>query len=278
MRGPVCCPARLRMRVYGPSTTRATTACSLRRLPSPLDASDLAAALKIARARELAIRIRAGGHSYIGASTVAGGVVLDLRRLRGIRLPARRQRAGGRRPASDRADRGARAARAGCGARLVPDGRRGGIHAGRRLRVRGAALRPGLRHAPRRARGRPAHAEARAGGRGTAARPARSRREPGARHIAATSHASRRSRHDVLRRLPVVARGGDRGAPSRPAAHPRPPRSRPSAPSRPEPARPRSRSSGSTSAPGRPRTGRSRGCWSPARRCRRTRTPTCRRS
>ena len=34
------------------------------------------------------MRIRAGGHSYIGASTVAGGVVLDLRRLRGIKLLA----------------------------------------------------------------------------------------------------------------------------------------------------------------------------------------------
>jgi hypothetical protein len=34
------------------------------------------------------VRIRAGGHSYIGASTVAGGVILDLRRLRGIQMLA----------------------------------------------------------------------------------------------------------------------------------------------------------------------------------------------
>ncbi|MDX6536621.1 MAG: hypothetical protein QOD37_962, partial [Gaiellales bacterium] len=49
---------------------------------------DLAAALRVARARGIAVRIRAGGHSYIGASTVSGGVVLDLRRLRGIELMA----------------------------------------------------------------------------------------------------------------------------------------------------------------------------------------------
>src|SRR6195952_3338092 len=54
----------------------------------PLDARDLAAALRVARARGIAVRIRAGGHSYIGASTVAGGVILDLRRLRGIQLLA----------------------------------------------------------------------------------------------------------------------------------------------------------------------------------------------
>jgi FAD/FMN-containing dehydrogenase len=57
-------------------------------IAQPLDARDLAAALRVARARDLAIRVRAGGHSYIGASTVAGGVVLDLRKLRGIELMA----------------------------------------------------------------------------------------------------------------------------------------------------------------------------------------------
>ena len=57
-------------------------------IAQPLDARDLAAALKVARARGLAVRVRAGGHSYIGASTVAGGVVLDLRKLRGIRVLA----------------------------------------------------------------------------------------------------------------------------------------------------------------------------------------------
>ncbi|MDX6665863.1 MAG: hypothetical protein QOG68_2069, partial [Solirubrobacteraceae bacterium] len=54
----------------------------------PLDARDLAAALRVAHTRGIAVRIRAGGHSYIGASTVAGGVILDLRRLRGIQMLA----------------------------------------------------------------------------------------------------------------------------------------------------------------------------------------------
>ena len=52
----------------------------------PLDAGDLAAGLKVARARHIPFRIRSGGHSYIGASTVAGGVIFDLRRLSGIKL------------------------------------------------------------------------------------------------------------------------------------------------------------------------------------------------
>jgi hypothetical protein len=52
----------------------------------PLDARDLAAGLNVARVRHIAFRIRSGGHSYIGASTVAGGVIFDLRRLRGIKL------------------------------------------------------------------------------------------------------------------------------------------------------------------------------------------------
>ena len=57
-------------------------------IAQPLDARDLAAALRVARTRGIAVRVRAGGHSYIGASTVAGGVILDLGRLRGIRLLA----------------------------------------------------------------------------------------------------------------------------------------------------------------------------------------------
>lgn len=86
MRGPVYLPgtaayARLRP-VYNGRYAGVRPAA----IAQPLDAADLAAALKVVRARGLASRVRAGGHSYIGASTVAGGVVLDLRRLRGIEL------------------------------------------------------------------------------------------------------------------------------------------------------------------------------------------------
>ncbi|HET6174542.1 MAG TPA: FAD-binding protein [Gaiellales bacterium] len=86
MRGPVLLPgtaayARLRP-VYNGRYDGVHPAA----IAQPLDPKDLAAALRVARARELAVRVRAGGHSYIGASTVAGGVVLDLRRLRGIQV------------------------------------------------------------------------------------------------------------------------------------------------------------------------------------------------
>jgi FAD/FMN-containing dehydrogenase len=88
MRGPVLLPgssayARLRPVFNGRYAGVRPAA-----IAQPLDPEDLAAALRVARARGLAIRLRAGGHSYIGASTVAGGVVLDLRRLRGIEVLA----------------------------------------------------------------------------------------------------------------------------------------------------------------------------------------------
>ena len=126
----------------------------------PLDARDLAAALRVARARELArahprgrpqLHRRLDGRGRRGAGPAAAARHQAARR---------RQRAGGRRPPPDRADRRARAARPRGRARLVPDGRRRRVHAGRRLRLRRAPLRPGLRHAGRRARRRPAHAQA----------------------------------------------------------------------------------------------------------------------
>ena len=88
MRGPVLLPgsaayARLRPVFNGRYAGVRPSAVA-----QPLDPKDLAAALRVARARGFAVRVRAGGHSYIGASTVAGGVVLDLRRLRGIQVLA----------------------------------------------------------------------------------------------------------------------------------------------------------------------------------------------
>ena len=69
-------------------TTAATRTCARRRWPSRSTRATSRRPCASPRARGLAVRIRAGGHSYIGASTVAGGVVLDLRRLRGIKLLA----------------------------------------------------------------------------------------------------------------------------------------------------------------------------------------------
>lgn len=42
---------------------------------------DVAETIRFARRHQIALRARSGGHSYVGASTVAGGIVLDLRAL-----------------------------------------------------------------------------------------------------------------------------------------------------------------------------------------------------
>ena len=88
MRGPVYLPGSAAYTRLAPPYNGRYAHVRPAAVAQPLDARDLAAALRVARARDLAVRIRAGGHSYIGASTVAGGVVLDLRRLRGIKLLA----------------------------------------------------------------------------------------------------------------------------------------------------------------------------------------------
>ncbi len=88
MRGPVYLPGSAAYTRLAPPYNGRYAHVRPAAVAQPLDARDLAAALRVARARDLAVRIRAGGHNYIGASTVAGGVVLDLRRLRGIKLLA----------------------------------------------------------------------------------------------------------------------------------------------------------------------------------------------
>jgi FAD/FMN-containing dehydrogenase len=57
--------------------------------------ADIRAVLAFARAQQLAIAVRSGGHSVAGYSTVEGGVVIDLGALKGIRVDpiARRARA-----------------------------------------------------------------------------------------------------------------------------------------------------------------------------------------
>jgi len=86
MRGPVLLPGSAAYARLAPVFNGRYAGVHPAAVAQPLDANDLAAALRVARARDLRVRVRAGGHNYIGASTVAGGVVLDLRRLRGIKL------------------------------------------------------------------------------------------------------------------------------------------------------------------------------------------------
>jgi FAD/FMN-containing dehydrogenase len=52
----------------------------------PIDTADVAAAVRWARARDVPLRARSGGHSYAGYSTVERGVVLDLRVIDHIRV------------------------------------------------------------------------------------------------------------------------------------------------------------------------------------------------
>lgn len=68
----------------------------------PLDAADVLTAVKWGVAHGVPLRARSGGHSYAGYSTLSGGIVLDLRNLRGISVNV-----------------GARTATIGAGAQLI---------------------------------------------------------------------------------------------------------------------------------------------------------------
>ena len=221
----------------------------------PLDARDLAAGLKVARARHIPIRIRSGGHSYIGASTVAGGVVFDLRRLRGIKLLSDGTVLAGAGLHADRADRCARAARA---ARSCTAPARPSASAGSRSAAATASTPAcyGLAcdNLVAAQRDRPAHAQARRAADGDLMHALRG---AGASMAPVTSmrlqDASHGQRDDVLRRLPLVARGRGRCAPSSPARLRRPaPLAVHLLALRPAPARRRWRCSASTSAPAPP--------------------------
>jgi hypothetical protein len=73
-----------------------------RAVARPIGAEDVRQAVRWAVANGVRLVARSGGHSYAGYSTVDGGVVLDLRRLRGVRV-----------------DRRARTATVGAGAQLI---------------------------------------------------------------------------------------------------------------------------------------------------------------
>jgi len=59
----------------------------------PLDAADVRTAVQWGVAHGVPLRARSGGHSYAGYSTLSGGMVLDLRNLRGISVDTRKRTA-----------------------------------------------------------------------------------------------------------------------------------------------------------------------------------------
>jgi FAD/FMN-containing dehydrogenase len=82
----------------------------------PLDTRDVQAVVRWAARFDVRLVPRSGGHSYAGYSTTANGVVVDLRRLRGIRVANGRATVG---PGARLIDVYARLARSGL---LVPAG------------------------------------------------------------------------------------------------------------------------------------------------------------
>jgi FAD/FMN-containing dehydrogenase len=59
----------------------------------PLDAADVRAAVNWGVAHGVPLRARSGGHSYAGYSTLSGGMVLDLRNIRGISINTQKRTA-----------------------------------------------------------------------------------------------------------------------------------------------------------------------------------------
>ena len=62
-------------------------------LVRPASVQDVATAIRLGRDRDLEIAIRSGAHSASGHSTTDGGLVIDLSRLRGVTVDARRRTA-----------------------------------------------------------------------------------------------------------------------------------------------------------------------------------------
>ncbi len=82
----------------------------------PVDARDVQAVVRWAERFDVRVVPRSGGHSYAGYSTAANGVVVDLKRLRGVRVAGGRATVG---PAAKLIDVDSRLARRGL---LVPAG------------------------------------------------------------------------------------------------------------------------------------------------------------
>ena len=74
-------------------STRASTHAARLAVVEATSAHDVAEAIRFARRFDLAARPRAGGHSYVGASTVDDGLVIDVGRIDDTRYDAVSRRA-----------------------------------------------------------------------------------------------------------------------------------------------------------------------------------------
>ena len=177
------------------------------------DTADVAAAVRWANRFDVRLVARSGGHSYAGYCTTGDGVVLDLSRLRGIRVSRGRATVG---PAAQLIDVQRALTRRGV---TVPSGscptrRHRRARPGRRPRSRRAPLRPDERQparGARRDRRRPRSPRGRRHERGPLlGAPRRRWRQLRDRHGADAPDAPGRGRRVLLRVLAVVA--GRRGA------------------------------------------------------------------
>jgi FAD/FMN-containing dehydrogenase len=82
VRGPVLTPADSRGLVFNARYASVRPLAVVR----AASVADVQACVRWAAAEKVRITARSGGHSYAGYSTVRGGLVVDLRRLRGVAL------------------------------------------------------------------------------------------------------------------------------------------------------------------------------------------------
>jgi FAD binding domain len=108
-----------------------------------LGAADIVVAVKFARANDLLVAVRSGGHNVAGRALCDDGIVIDLSAMKGIFVDPRLRTVRGS-DAGRRRSRDAYARSGGPDRRRLTDGHRR-PHARRRRRVAGAQIRTDLR-------------------------------------------------------------------------------------------------------------------------------------